>query len=77
MNANKFFLLGRVKELIVYHLMFDEDDSKGCSMCSVWLDGFNGIIKHVLPRANFVVVANASPAKLHEFSKSKTWQVQR
>ena len=37
--------------LIVYHLMFDQNWEKPCSSCSFWLDGINGNLPHILPRS--------------------------
>jgi len=33
------------KPLVVYHFMYGEAQTEPCPMCSIWLDGFNGILR--------------------------------
>src|SRR3954463_9500472 len=39
-------LFGRHDALFVYHLMFHPDDEEACPMCSMWVDGFQGVAHH-------------------------------
>jgi predicted dithiol-disulfide oxidoreductase (DUF899 family) len=56
-------------DLIVIHNM-----GKGCSSCTLWADGFNGVWKHLGDRAGFVVCSPDSPDIQREFAKSRGWQ---
>ena len=49
--------------LILYHLMYWANDDSFCPMCSLWIDGFNGITPHVTQRANFVIASRAIDAE--------------
>jgi predicted dithiol-disulfide oxidoreductase (DUF899 family) len=59
--------------LIVYHLMYWADDDSFCPMCSLWLDGINGIAPHVTQRANFVVASRAPADKLVAWAAHRGW----
>src|SRR5665811_1142043 len=39
---------GPDRPLIVYHFMFGKQQSSPCPMCTMWIDGFNGIANHVM-----------------------------
>ncbi len=59
--------------LILYHLMYWTDDDEFCPMCSMWLDGFNGIVPHVTQRANFVIASRAPFDKLQAWGARREW----
>jgi predicted dithiol-disulfide oxidoreductase (DUF899 family) len=59
--------------LILYHLMYWTDDDEFCPMCSMWLDGFNGIVPHVTQRANFVIASRAPFDKLRAWGARREW----
>jgi len=62
---------GRV--LIVYHLMYGKAQTTACPMCTMWIDGFNGVAQHVERNADFVVVAAADPATLRAHARGRGW----
>ncbi len=64
---------GPDRALIVYHLMFGKRDTTPCPMCTMWVDGFNGIARHVVPNADFAVVAAADTGPLREFAGRRGW----
>src|SRR5438046_1327768 len=35
------------RALVVYHLMFGKLQSTPCPMCTMWIDGFNGVVQHL------------------------------
>ncbi|MCY4096161.1 MAG: DUF899 family protein [Gammaproteobacteria bacterium] len=45
-----------------------------CVYCTVWADGFNGVIDHLQDRAGFVLTSPESPEKQQEFAKSRGWR---
>jgi len=59
--------------LIVYHLMYWAQDDSFCPMCSMWIDGFNGIAPHLTQRANFVIASRAPSARLREWASHRGW----
>ena len=62
-------LFGDQDELIVIHNM-----GRGCSYCTLWADGFNGLIQHLNNRASFVVVSPDAPEVQEAFAKERGWQ---
>jgi predicted dithiol-disulfide oxidoreductase (DUF899 family) len=60
--------------LVVYHLMYWQDDDEFCPMCSMWVDGWDGIAHHVSQRANIVVAALAPVATLQAWKAHRRWQ---
>ncbi|MHC4409091.1 MAG: DUF899 family protein [Planctomycetota bacterium] len=62
-------LFGGKKDLMVVHNM-----GKSCPMCTLWADGFNGILAHLEDRAAFVVSSPNSPSEQREFAESRGWK---
>jgi predicted dithiol-disulfide oxidoreductase (DUF899 family) len=71
-RLSELFAAGK-PELIVYHLMYWADDDEFCPMCTMWVDGLNGVAKHVERRANIVVASKAPPEKLRAWAKRRGW----
>ncbi|HVN69228.1 MAG TPA: DUF899 family protein [Candidatus Binatia bacterium] len=59
--------------LILYHLMYHAKDDEFCPMCSLWIDGFNGVAPHVARRANFVVASRAPFDVLESWGARRGW----
>lgn len=58
-------LFGKKNDLIIIHNM-----SKTCPYCTMWADGFNGLLPHLEDRATFVVSSPDEPAIQKEFANS-------
>jgi predicted dithiol-disulfide oxidoreductase (DUF899 family) len=61
------------RSLVVYHLMLGEDDDEACPMCSMWVDGFNGIVHHLNQRVDFAIIAQAPLPKLRDWARKRGW----
>jgi predicted dithiol-disulfide oxidoreductase (DUF899 family) len=61
------------RPLIVYHYMFGKQQTSPCPMCTMWIDGFNGIAHHVDQNADFVVAAAAGVDQLRAFAIERGW----
>eukprot|EP00470_Lotharella_oceanica_P003665 CAMPEP_0170167246 /NCGR_PEP_ID=MMETSP0040_2-20121228/709_1 /TAXON_ID=641309 /ORGANISM="Lotharella oceanica, Strain CCMP622" /LENGTH=250 /DNA_ID=CAMNT_0010405213 /DNA_START=48 /DNA_END=800 /DNA_ORIENTATION=- len=68
-------LFKKTDELVVYHLMYQDDWENGCSSCSAWLDSLNGAYPHIAQRTNLVCIAKANYAKVSKFLKDKGWDI--
>jgi predicted dithiol-disulfide oxidoreductase (DUF899 family) len=67
-------LFGGRSQLIVYHFMFGQDSTAGCTGCSFWADNFNGITVHLEQRdVTLLAVSRASREKLVAFQKRLGW----
>jgi predicted dithiol-disulfide oxidoreductase (DUF899 family) len=64
---------GPDRALIVYHLMFGKAQTTACPMCTMWIDGFNGIADHIDQNVDLVVVAAADPARLRAHARDRGW----
>lgn len=60
-------------ELFVYHLMFDPSWPEACRMCSMWLDGLDGVADHIRETANFAVIAKAELPQLRAWALHRGW----
>jgi predicted dithiol-disulfide oxidoreductase (DUF899 family) len=62
-------LFGDKPDLFVIHNM-----GKGCPYCTMWADGFNGVLAHLENRAAFVVSTPDDPATQAAFAASRGWR---
>lgn len=62
-------LFGDRDELILVHNM-----GKRCPWCTMWADGFNGLLPHLEDRAAFVVVSPDDPDVQKAFARGRNWQ---
>ena len=60
--------------LVMYHLMYFQDDKEFCPMCSMWVDGWDGIAHHVAQNANIVAATLAPLEKLQDWKKQRDWR---
>jgi len=64
---------GPGRDLIVYHFMFGKQQKQACPMCTMWIDGFNGIAHHLTQNADFAVVAAAELPVLRAYGRDRGW----
>ena len=64
-------LFGTKKDLIVVHNM-----GNSCPYCTMWADGFNGLLSHLEDRTSFVVSSPDEPETQKEFAISRGWKFQ-
>ena len=62
-------LFGKKNELILIHNM-----GSSCPFCTMWADGFNGLIPHLEDRAAFVVESADAPKTVTAFKKKRSWK---
>jgi len=62
-------LFGQKQDLLVVHNM-----GKRCSYCTLWADGFQGLLPHLEDRAAFVLVSPDDPQTQVEFAASRGWE---
>ncbi|MDA3628661.1 DUF899 family protein [Saccharopolyspora sp. WRP15-2] len=64
---------GPDRDLVVYHLMYGKAQTEPCPMCTMWIDGFNGIAHHVEQNADLAIVAAADLPALREHARNRGW----
>lgn len=62
-------LFGDKSDLILIHNM-----GTGCSYCTLWADGFKGLLPHLLSRAAFAITSPDLPEVQKQFAQSRGWQ---
>ena len=62
------------RSLVVYHLMFGKAQTTPCPMCTLWIDGFNGVAQHLAQNVDFVIAAAADPPTLRDHARSRGWR---
>jgi predicted dithiol-disulfide oxidoreductase (DUF899 family) len=61
------------RPLVVYHLMYGKKQTSPCPMCTLWIDGLNGVAHHLAENVDFVVVAAADPGPLRAHGRARGW----
>ena len=56
------------------HLFVVHNMGRSCPYCTMWADGFNGVIDHLENRAAFVVSTPDSPETQRKFADSRGWR---
>jgi len=62
-------LFGAKDTLFVIHNM-----GTTCRYCTLWADGFNGVLPHLQSRAAFVLSSPDEPARQRQFAQSRGWK---
>ncbi len=61
------------RALVVQHVMYGKRQTSPCPMCTMWIDGLNGVVRHIGQNADFVVAAAADPATLRAHARDRGW----
>jgi len=61
-------LFGSKDELILIHNM-----GVNCPYCTMWADGFNGVLQHIENKAAFAVTSPDDPDTMKKFSHERKW----
>jgi predicted dithiol-disulfide oxidoreductase (DUF899 family) len=62
------------RALVVYHLMYGKLQTTPCPMCTMWIDGINGVARHVAQNVDFVVASAADPPALRAHARDRGWE---
>ncbi len=62
-------LFGGKPDLLMVHNM-----GTGCTSCTLWADGFNGIYPHLADRAAFCISSPDTPETQQKFAASRGWR---
>ena len=61
------------RALVIYHLMYGKRQTKACPMCTLWVDGLNGVAHHLAQNVDLVIVAAADPPMLRAHARTRGW----
>jgi predicted dithiol-disulfide oxidoreductase (DUF899 family) len=62
------------RPLIIYHFMYGKKETLPCPMCTMMIDGFNGIASHLAQNVDFAIVAAADSAALRAHARARGWR---
>lgn len=61
------------RPLVLYHFMFGKQQKNPCPMCTMAIDGFNGVAHHLAENVDLAVVAAADPKSLRAHARRRGW----
>lgn len=64
---------GEGRPVVIYHFMYGKAQTDPCPLCTMWLDGFNGIARHLAHNMDFAVAAAADPGSLRAYARDQGW----
>ncbi len=66
--------LDPAKPLVLMQFMFGENQTSPCPMCSMWADGYDGVVAHLEQNLNFGVVVAGDLTAFRGHARSRGWQ---
>jgi predicted dithiol-disulfide oxidoreductase (DUF899 family) len=61
------------RALVVQHVMYRKRQTSSCPMCTLWVDGLDGVVPHIERNVDFVVASAAEPAALRSHARARGW----
>jgi predicted dithiol-disulfide oxidoreductase (DUF899 family) len=61
------------RSLVVYHFMYGKKNAEPCPMCTMFIDGWNGVAHHLAQNVDVAIVAAADPKSLRGHARSRGW----
>jgi predicted dithiol-disulfide oxidoreductase (DUF899 family) len=61
------------RPLVIYQLMYGKLQTTPCPMCTMWIDGFNGVAQHIAQNVDFAVAAAADLPALRDHARNRGW----
>jgi predicted dithiol-disulfide oxidoreductase (DUF899 family) len=71
-KLSELFTAGE-RPLVIYHLMYGKKQTNPCPMCTMWIDGLNGVAQHIAQNIDFAIVAAAEPKALRDHARARGW----
>jgi len=62
------------RPLVVYQFMYGKAQTSPCEMCTLWIDGYNGVAHHLAQNVDFVIVAAADLPTLRKHARDRGWR---
>ncbi len=62
------------KPLLLMQFMYGKAQANPCPMCTAWADGYDGVMPHLLQRANFAVLVAGDAALFEAYARSRGWR---
>jgi predicted dithiol-disulfide oxidoreductase (DUF899 family) len=62
------------RALVIYHLMYGKLQTSPCPMCTMWIDGWDGVVRHITQNVDFAIAAAAEPVALRAHARNRGWR---
>ena len=60
--------------LVLMHFMYGKKQETPCPMCTLWADGYDGIVPHLRQRLSFAVLVAGDAGAFAEYARSRGWR---
>ncbi len=64
---------GPGRPLVIYQLMYGKKQTTPCPMCTMWIDGYNGVAQHLAQNVDFAIAAAADLPALRAYARTRGW----
>jgi predicted dithiol-disulfide oxidoreductase (DUF899 family) len=61
------------RPVVIYHFMYGKKQTSPCPMCTMFIDGCNGVAHHLAQNVDLAIVAAAYPSVLRTYARSRGW----
>jgi predicted dithiol-disulfide oxidoreductase (DUF899 family) len=61
------------RSVVVYHFMYGKKKTTACPMCTLVIDGWNGVAHHLAQKVDVAIVAAADPIALRAHARTRGW----
>ena len=65
---------GPNRSVVISHLMYGRRQTNRCPMCTMWIDGYNGVAQHLARNVDFAIAAAADPSMLLQHARNRGWR---
>jgi predicted dithiol-disulfide oxidoreductase (DUF899 family) len=65
---------GPDRSVIIYHFMYGKRQTSPCPMCTMWIDGYNGVSHHLAQNVDVAIAAAADPPALRQHARNRGWR---
>jgi predicted dithiol-disulfide oxidoreductase (DUF899 family) len=63
--------------LVLMHFMYGKKQQAPCPMCTLWADGYDGIVPHLRQRVSFAVLVAGDAGDFSAYARSRGWRYLR
>ena len=60
--------------LVLLQFMFGKAQTAPCPMCTMWADGYDGVVRHLAERVNFAVAVAGDAEAFREYGRGRGWR---
>jgi predicted dithiol-disulfide oxidoreductase (DUF899 family) len=60
--------------LMLMHFMYGKKQTKPCPMCTMWADGYDGVVPHLAQKMSFAVLIAGDVGAFRAFARERGWR---